>query len=361
MGPQPPPVAGSVEENEWRQDKSPERVDEGRRKTPEQVPLSSALFLEHMARFTESINSKLAAVEKTAADNSDMIRDQRKTLDNNKASIDGILARLDRIEGGDAARPAPIHPNARSTRAPRSHQYEVARRSVRIWPIPSAEPDEMWAEVGDFLHVTLAIPETDLRQEDIESIKRVRDPIAAGNVRDEVLLTFFDSKARDLVLVSSTNLAKFVDDDGRPTAGTRLEIPPELMDTFRLLSRFGTRLRARHGEGTKRHIKFDDFNASLFCNIKLPGDTTWTKVSPQMARDDLNASFHEENASTQKRLAVKLLPGPRERLRPRPLTSAAAVSRDLSGHRMIAPSALGQPMDESEPTATKDRWTVPRR
>ena len=115
------------------------------------------------------------------------------------------------------------------------------------------------------------------------------------------------------------------DKEGRPTAGIRLEIPEELKDTFRLLARFGTRLRARHGDGTKRHIKFDDFSGTLYTNIKLPGDTTWTKVTPAMAREDLEASHREENARHQKRLATKLVPGPQERLREQmPVVSVTA-------------------------------------
>lgn len=103
-----------------------------------------------------------------------------------------------------------------------------------------------------------------------------------------------------------------------PTAGTRLEIPLELRETFKLLARFRTRLRARHGLGTKRHIEFDDYLGSLFINIKLPGDESWTRVSPSMARNDLEQSIREKELINQKRLAAKLLPGPRERLN-RPL------------------------------------------
>lgn len=89
----------------------------------------------------------------------------------------------------------------------------------------------------------------------------------------KVLVEFYDKKKRDLVMTSSPNLAGKVDQEGKPTAGIRLEIPTELNDTFRLLTSFGARLRARHGPGTKRHIKFDDYSASLFPNIKLPRDS----------------------------------------------------------------------------------------
>ena len=122
----------------------------------------------------------------------------------------------------------------------------------------------------------------DVCQDDIESVTKVLDHTASIN-RDEVLVTFIDSRKRDLVVSHSVNLGDKMDNEGRPTAGIRLDIPGELSDTFRLLSRFGARLRARHGAGTKRHIKFDDFRGSLYTNIKLPGDVGWTKVTPEMA------------------------------------------------------------------------------
>lgn len=142
-----------------------------------------------------------------------------------------------------------------------------------------------------------------------------------------------------------------MDAEGRPEAGLRLEIPPELDDTFRLLSRFGTRLRARHGEGTKRHIKFDDYTGSLFTNVKLPGDATLTRVTPAMAREDLELLMREENTQHQKRFATKLVPGARERLgRPAP----AALAPPNGGQGIARPAPGSFP-------GRRPRWTVPDR
>ena len=168
--------------------------------------------------------------------------------------------------------------------------------------------------MGDFIHGTLRVSVHDVGQDDIEDVKRTPTNAHAAPA-GEILVTFYDSKKRDLVMSHSSNLAPIVDQEGKPTAGVCLEVPGKLMDTFQLLSRFGTRLRARHGKETKRHIKFDDFSASLFTNIKLPGDETWTRVTPDMAREDLDASVREESAVTRKRLATKLVSGPREILR----------------------------------------------
>lgn len=70
-------------------------------------------------------------------------------------------------------------------------------------------------------------------------------------------------RQRDMLMLGMPNLASCADSDNRPTSGVRLEIPRELGATFRLLLRFGTRLQAQHGEGTKRHIKLDDYEASF--------------------------------------------------------------------------------------------------
>lgn len=166
--------------------------------------------------------------------------------------------------------------------------------------------EQVWEAVGDFIHGPPGVSTSDVGKDDI--------PSHGDSVTDEVLVVLKDKNICDLLIVSSVNLAGEVNAGGRPTASTRIEVPPELMDTFRLLNRLGARLRVRHGAGTKRHIKFYDFTGSLFANVKLPGDRTWTKVFPAMARSDLAASVQEEEDRNRKRFAAKLVPGPPERL-----------------------------------------------
>ena len=195
-----------------------------------------------------SISAKVNQQGKDIEKNGLRISEQLLAVDANARSIAEIFNRLEDL----AANPGGTVPSARAVASPIpqkahcSEDFLKARRSVRIWPITAKDDEELWAEVGDFIHGKLRIPE---------------------------------------------------------------------MGTFRLLSRFGTRLRARHGDGTKRHNKFDDFNASLYAVIKLPGDEHWTRITSEMARRDLDSSFRQEEEATQKRLALKRIPGPRERLR----------------------------------------------
>ena len=126
---------------------------------------------------------------------------------------------------------------AMPSRSVLSDNYMRARRSVRAWPVEGTTEGEIWGGAGDFLHGPLAIPESDLNQDDVEAVTRATDNSRPGSTRNEVIIRFKDARTRDMVMASSVNLASCVDVTGKPTAGTRLELPAELMDTFRLLAR----------------------------------------------------------------------------------------------------------------------------
>ena len=104
---------------------------------------------------------------------------------------------------------------------------------------------------------------------------------------------FKEPETRDTVFGASSMLACKIDPQGLPTAGLRIEVPRSLKGPFTLLRRYGQQLKARHGQGLKRHIKFDDVQRSLYLNVKLPGDQRWSKASVELARRGLLA--HDRN------------------------------------------------------------------
>lgn len=151
-----------------------------------------------------------------------------------------------------------------------------------MWPINNTSEESLWKGVGDFIRCALKCPEEEISQADIVSVKAIPDqPFQTGNINLEALVTSACPKKRDHLMASSAILATFSDGSGKLTAGLRLEISSELEDTFKLLARFGPRLTARQVPGTKRHIKFNNINASVYCNIKLPGDDAWSRVTPE--------------------------------------------------------------------------------
>ena len=302
----------------------------------------------------KSFNASLGALSHRIDDNSARISANANTISQQAATAsvqqEAIEKLNDRVSVLERSGKAGDRRGVPERRAALSPEFLLARRSVRLWPVDGDCKDALWENVGIFLHETLAIREADLGQEDIELITRDVEG-REQTERREVIVRFYEKQKRDMVMTSSAPaLANKVDREGKPTAGIRLEVPAELGDTFRLLSRFGTRLRARHGAGTKRHIKFDDFCGSMYANVKLPGDLNWTRITPEMAREDMAASLREENVLTQKRLASKLVPGPRERLsRPLPEIRAATGPVRIAGSD---PSVAG-------PLGKRPRWSVP--
>ena len=79
-------------------------------------------------------------------------------------------------------------------RAQLSGEYIDTRRSVRLWPIRAGTDTEMWGKVGEFLHLTLGIWEEHMCQRDIESITKVDSRTSPGNIKDEVIVKFYDKK-----------------------------------------------------------------------------------------------------------------------------------------------------------------------
>ena len=202
-------------------------------------------FSAHLGALSQRVDGNAAQI----ADNRANIAKHEEEMSGQRVELAALASRVDVLEKG--------HGQSRTLRteqrrAPLSQAYLLARWSVRLWPVTGGDEEALWEGAGDFIHDVQRVSQVDVCQEDIEVVARVLDHSASVG-RDEVLVTFVNSRKRDLVVSHSTNLADRIDTEGRPTAGVRLEVPGELSDTFRLLSRFGTRLRARHGAGTKRH------------------------------------------------------------------------------------------------------------
>ena len=312
---------------------------------------------EHIIKsFSTNINDlskKVEANSLVVAKQGRAVVRNEKVIHEQGKDIARIVGRLDALEAGE------LRTSEVALRVtPLSQEYQSARcsSSIRLWPVRGNNENEIWESAGEFIHGPLGVSEDDVGPDDLESIVRVISPSACDTVNDEVLVVLKDKKVRDMLMASSVNLAGQTDPTGKPSAGTRVEIPAELRDTFGLLSHFGARLRARHGAGTKRHIKFDDYSGSLYGNVKLQGDLTWTKVSPAMAKADLAASIREEEERNQKRFAAKLVPGPRDRLA-RPISITAPLIATV--HHPSATIPRKDPGKSTDALGQRPRWRPP--
>ena len=194
-----------------------------------------------------------------------------------------------------------------------------ARNSLRLWPVSTRA--ELWANAGAFIGNTLGFANT-IPESKISSVSRVE--LSSGPaVTLKVLITFKTTETRDAVIGASGRLASHTDPEGRPTAGIRLEIPRRLRGQFLTLRSYASQICARHGPGTRTHVKFEDFDRTLYLNARLPGDTTWTKVNHNFVRKGLD---ERENAASQQletRFDISGPPAPHPN-RPRSLSTAGA-------------------------------------
>ena len=228
-----------------------------------------------------TMENKLDGVDNTVKNNSTKLTAHEKAINGNKQSIEEIRSELKKMAASKDAVP-PAAPNGNPMT---NDNYTKARRSLRIWPVLGTSSQELWTSAGTFMRYKLDL-EGRIANSMIESITRVDIPSGPGAV-NEVLIRFRDIAARDMVMGTAAKLANCIDNDGKPTAGIRLEVPPHLQADFRTLFRLGQSLRSRHGQGTRRHVKFNDDDQSLFLNVKLPDDEHWSRVSVQMAKRSL--------------------------------------------------------------------------
>ena len=299
--------------------------------TPSVMALTMADFRDYMEKNT---NKRLGDIDGKISGMQQSIKENTDKLNKHESQIEKIREEVKKLKDdpfpplagrGDLTVPAaPI-------RAEQDDEFFVARRSIRLWPIRGKTEDELWHSAGIFLGTTLGL-EGKIDGKAIQSVKRVTIPSGPG-VTDEALVVFAEVVTRDQVMGSAARLAPFMDQSGRATAGMRMEVPPRLQQAFRVLFKYGQRLRARHGAGTRRHVKFCDLERSLYLNIKLPGDEAWSRVSLSVAMRGIKARDNINDDQLERRLDITgpLADAPRQRSSslagPPPPTEASAWMR----------------------------------
>lgn len=163
-------------------------------------------------------------------------------------------------------------------------EFEVARRSMRIWPIRGENEDSMREALGEFFRGALMMQRHEVDFLPICDVKRAKATDSAY-VHGEVIVTFDCAGDRDEIYRKAAKLAPYRDERNKPTAGFRQEIPQYLMSAHKLLTETGFQLKRQHGPNFRWYVKYDDENYSLYLEVKMPGTFSWQRVSLQMARE----------------------------------------------------------------------------
>ena len=189
----------------------------------------------------------------------------------------------------------------------RIKKYHNSRRSIRVWPIPGKSQDEISTSLKGFLFRVLKINQEDMGCLGIQWVERIRTA-PRSKIKDEVRITFSSQFFRDEFASKGRLLGAEIDQEGRPTAGFRLDIPDFLAGDFKLLNEYGFRMRNVHGKETKKYIKYDDDQFSLFLELKLPQADSFIRIGPDLARSLCDEGDREEVNRLRKDLTARFVP-----------------------------------------------------
>ena len=184
----------------------------------------------------------------------------------------------------------------------RVKKFELSRRSLRVWPIAGANPEEISTKLRDFLQGALLMTSSEINNAGIQWIERTR-PTNRSDIYEEIKIIFDTKHARDSIAAKGRLLASYVDQAGKPRAGFRLDVPDYLGADFKVLYDYGNSMRRQHGKDTRRYIKYDDDDYSLFLELRLPGNPVWLRISPYLARELKEEADREDIANARSLLS----------------------------------------------------------
>lgn len=291
------------------------------------------------------LKTEVAGVANSVRANTDKLSTHHDLITKNAEAIQEVRSELLRVKDGTVLRPSTdrsFDESGSLDRTPRVDEsaYIAARKSLRLWPIQGGSSQDLWQSTGLFLRSTLGLK--DFREDQIESISRPVFP-SGLTTKNEAVVKFVNAEIRDTVLGASSRLSDKFDAAGKPTAGIRLEIPRSLSSIFRILEKYGQQIRQRHGQGTRRHVKFDDGSRSLYLNVKLPGDERWSRVEIEMARKGIRTRERLASEELERRLDI----------------DGQAV--EGTNRRSASTGGGGSAVHLAEAASTADVWTGRRR
>lgn len=158
-------------------------------------------------------------------------------------------------------------------------RYLRARRSFKIWPLNIRAADKEDEAVRRFFTEQMGVPMRIAMQATLDTV-RPADQARGSKITSEYIITFADVESRDTIKSYASGLAA-----AKGQAGLRLDIPPCLKGSFRILNEHGIAMIKIYGREVKRSIRFDDRNDDLMMDIKLPTSTTWHNITIEQARE----------------------------------------------------------------------------
>ena len=109
---------------------------------------------------------------------------------------------------------------------------------------------------------------------------RPADEARNSKIQSEYVVMFANVESRDAIKSYASGLAA-----AKGAAGLRLDVPPCLKGSFKILNEYRIAMIRIYGKEVKHNIHFDDRNEDLMMDIKLPTSATWHNTTIDQARE----------------------------------------------------------------------------
>ena len=209
-------------------------------------------------------------------------------------------------------------------------RYLRARRSFKVWTVKVEGPGDAKAEqaIRKFFVQSMLVPVGTAKNVLIDTI-RAANQARNSRISNEYIVTFADVESRDAIKSYASGLASC-----QGNAGLRLDVPPCLKGSFKILNEHGIAMMKIYGKEVKRNIRFDDRNTDLMMDIKLPTSPAWHNITIEQAREAKKIRDHID----LKNLRQAALKGP---------SDGPPMDRDKARALMIAISPNGRNAGQS--------------
>lgn len=127
-----------------------------------------------------------------------------------------------------------------------------------------------------------------------------------------------------------------MDNEGKPQAGFRMDIPDFLGGDHKVLNDYGFRMKRIHSKETRKNIKFDEAAYSLVLELKLPGDDSWIKITPALAKELRQEYESQDIRRLRDKLTARPVPAPSVSANWVPLGQRTLTTKN-NGERLVPP------------------------
>ena len=256
----------------------------------------------------DNIKGHIRELRKGETDEAKIEQIMERTLARKTEKPTGVAKEVQRLTQEVATLKNSPEPNSEEAK-----QYWFARRGVRCWPVQGNSETELRKSVASFFGEKLRIPPSNLEEDDVVEIRRIRPRLRSTRGRDgggdkggicqEVLVVMRDADTRDMVFRHASNLATWRTGENPNSIGIRLQIPTHMMGRFNTLNQHGFALRRRYGDGLRRHIRYDDSELDLVMDVRLPDEDEWIRVDYEFAREETRIEKKKRLRSARGRLS----------------------------------------------------------